>query len=513
VHFLLLALALAAPLPHDEAVADVWHLTRLLEQSHPDPFLRGGGRVAFYQAVDDVIRGLPEGAIEPADLRDHLLPIVARVGDGHTSLAPVAATTAPTALGLGLTPVDRTLVVTSVDHRDDRGLLGMAVVSVGGSSLDELLARQDRVVGSDNDMHRLVRLAKRLSTGEGRDAVVEGPLAVDLVSVTGERTTYTPDPSRKPAKQPVTMDSRWDLPQPGPHDIAWTLLDDGTAYLRIASMMRYREAFEIWRATGFDANLGDHLDRVAGAASKKLAADRDGRILQVPSATETFQELFAAMDREDVGSLVVDLRGNSGGNSALSLVLGLFLADGPTLRKAFADDGYQLRRFSELFHAAHTNAERPAGVPEGAYDFRVLHHSPSAEEQQEQLARYLGAMPTLKAAVDAGALRDGPPLRLKVLLDAGTYSAGFDLVRLLDALGAELVGVPSSQSGNCFIDSVPFHLQHSRLRGSMSTKWSVAYPDDPARGLLLPVDTALTWERWHELGFDPHAALTLAVDP
>ena len=82
---LLLAIAIAAPIPHEEAVADVWHLARLLEHAHPDPFLRGGGRVAFYQAVDDVLRDLPEGDIEPAVLRDHLLPIVARVGDEHRS--------------------------------------------------------------------------------------------------------------------------------------------------------------------------------------------------------------------------------------------------------------------------------------------------------------------------------------------------------------------------------------------------------------------------------------------
>lgn len=121
-------------------------------------------------------------------------------------------------------------------------------------------------------------------------------------------------------------------------------------------------------------------------------------------------------------------------------------------------------------------------------------------------------MPTLRAAHAAGPLHEGPPPALVVLVDAATYSAGFDLVRLLDALGAEQVGVPSSQSGNGFIDSVPFHLQHSGLRGAMSTKWSVAYPDDPARGLLLPMDTPLTWERWSALGFDPHAALTLALD-
>ena len=31
------------------------------------------------------------------------------------------------------------------------------------------------------------------------------------------------------------------------------------AVLRIASMMRYREAFEVWRATGFTANLGEPM--------------------------------------------------------------------------------------------------------------------------------------------------------------------------------------------------------------------------------------------------------------
>jgi hypothetical protein len=51
--------------------------------------------------------------------------------------------------------------------------------------------------------------------------------------------------------------------------------------------------------------------------------------------------------------------------------------------------------------------------------------------------------------------------------------------------GAEIVGVPSMQAGNCFIDALSFQLKHSGLQGMVSQKWSLLFPDDPERGKLL----------------------------
>ncbi|MEZ4573269.1 MAG: hypothetical protein R2849_23720 [Thermomicrobiales bacterium] len=43
-----------------------------------------------------------------------------------------------------------------------------------------------------------------------------------------------------------------------------------------------------------------------------------------------------------------------------------------------------------------------------------------------------------------------------VLTSARTYSAGFDMAAMLYKHGATIVGAPSSQAGNCFIDTLRY---------------------------------------------------------
>jgi hypothetical protein len=79
-------------------------------------------------------------------------------------------------------------------------------------------------------------------------------------------------------------------------------------------------------------------------------------------------------------------------------------------------------------------------------------------------------------------------------------------------LGAEVVGNPSSQAGNCFIDTLSFELQHSGIDGGLSYKRSLMFPDDPELGWVMPPDRVLTLELFKAYDFDPNAALLLALD-
>lgn len=100
--------------------------------------------------------------------------------------------------------------------------------------------------------------------------------------------------------------------------------------------------------------------------------------------------------------------------------------------------------------------------------------------------------------------------RVVVVSSARTYSAAFDVVAMLHAHGAELVGVPSAQAGNCFIDSLSFELKNSHIRGHLGFKRSLSFPHEPGKGRLLRPDMELTYDTLSRMSFDPHAALRLA---
>ena len=75
------------------------------------------------------------------------------------------------------------------------------------------------------------------------------------------------------------------------------------------------------------------------------------------------------------------------------------------------------------------------------------------------------------------------------------------------------MGVPSAQAGNCFIDALQYNLPRSGLRGSISYKLSLMYPDDPEAGRVLRPARELTYPDPRAMDFDPNASLRLALQP
>lgn len=205
-----------------------------------------------------------------------------------------------------------------------------------------------------------------------------------------------------------------------------------------------------------------------------------------------------------------------------------FLDDGKQARAALiaVDEGYQIRRYSALYFAKYANdspellAER--GLAVGDLDFgeeeqwrrRQIHGLDPTERQAKRALFDRGAsmMPSFDAVYRAGTHAARWTPTVKVVTSVFTYSAGFDLAGALYKMGATIVGVPSAQAGNCYIDSLPFTLTHSGLTGSISYKRSLTFSGDAARGEVLQPHVALSYSRFAAMGFDPDAAVRLVLE-
>ncbi|MGH9176874.1 MAG: hypothetical protein ACRD1H_21070, partial [Vicinamibacterales bacterium] len=350
----------------DDARADIRQLGRLLAEAHPDPYLRGGGMVAFHRRVEEAVAAVPEAGLTITELLRLLWPVVAAVGDGHTAIYdptdPDEAVDQRAEPGLA-TParpwveweiVEERLYVAGVYREAERRLLGARLQAAGGVPFDALAARMGELRGYDNVYNNLVHLANALAhRGLLADllglASAPGELPVTLTTVDGATIDVTLPLSIEPPGDLIEPPSALSLAPLNSARMAWQLLDERTALLRIGPMMWYREAFEVWRAMGSHHTLGYHLEATARLAlGADPPADIDGRIAAVPSATEFIQDLFAALRATDVGTLLVDLRDSTGGNSHIATILAWFLHDPDAL--AGVDDGYQARRYSELYY-------------------------------------------------------------------------------------------------------------------------------------------------------------------
>lgn len=536
-----------------EASADTRELAQLLETTHPDPYTRGGGKLAFARRLDATLAAIPADGLSPTALFDLLRPFVAALGDGHTHLSPP-----PSAQGesadldapgpwLEFEAVDGRLYVARVFRPEEQRLLGGVLLSIEDVPAAELLTRVNTLSGNDNLYQSLDRLARLLNRPADLAALLRRP--ADSLTASGLRfglqlpadsqpsvvtVPYASKSTLSPLDPPSALTSR--LPPLDAADLAAGFLtDDGAvACLRLASMMRYREAFEEWRATGFNDNLGDYLTETAARAAHlepaALATESiDARIARVPSASEQFARLCAEMNRRGARTLIVDLRGNQGGNSLIADILTACLYGADAVTRT--DSGYQIARLSPLYFSTHrgdslADFRQRTGNPAltlGDYDF--------SEENRWQRRQKTGWTPaeissatadfTRQAAHSpafsqllAGPLRSGKPLwrgQVLVVTDARTYSAGFDLAVALLRQGAQLVGVPPAQAGNCFIDICPAELTHSHLEVTISFKASFLFPGDPSRGEVLHPGRELTYEQLRAMAFDPAASLRLAL--
>ena len=456
------------PLTADEAHEDLRQLVDLLVNSHPDPFTGCGGMISFYRLADNTARAIPDSGLTAIAFLRLLRPLVAAVRDGHTTIfdpkAPDqkvdARALAPDAgsqprLWIDWEPVDERLVVAAVYEEGRAQLIGMRLESIEGVSFDELADRMRGIRGDDNVYNNLVHLAEALAHPTLIFDLLECPAArevtIDLTDALGQLHRERFALRREPLGDRQAARSAIELASPGPTRIGWQPVgDEGEMMLlRVGPMMWYREAFEVWRHYGFHHNLTHHLDELLlDIGVDPRPQELDERIARVPSAGQIFVEMLEEMDRTGIGTLIVDLRDSTGGNSTIAGILQYVLFGIDAM--AQYDGGYQVRRLSPLFFENNRNLDdRVSARLIGGYDFSEERARNDVDDgvSQASILKEAAASPSFARLIEDYPYRPARDLKVIVVTSARTYSAGFDMAAMLYKHGATVVGVPSSQAG------------------------------------------------------------------
>lgn len=518
-----------------DLVRDIRELTDLLESAHPDPYINGGGKVEYHRRLQALIRSIPDDGLTRPDFHAALLPFIARLGDGHTTLSPDKADKDydhPGGIPLFFEVVEGRLYVDAVVHEADLPLVGAALESIQGVTFTELLARESLRQGHDNELHALSALARKgaLFFGESLWRLVpewknRSKIELTLRDPKGEFQVLDILPAEN-VKYPLhRRQSRIELSE----DAGWLgyrLLDPGrkVAYLWIENMTTYREMFEVARSVGSQGYENWARRVYEKSTGRGAPEDLDAVIEGINSATDVFQTLCRDMKAAGTRALVVDLRKNFGGNDLMVPIFLYFLV-GFERTVAVVGETAAIQKMSPLFAGSTATGIDLAEIPYTDrvplvltdYDFSLdaqfmtggKHHDAVAAE----LLRMFRQTPTFSAVFDE---RENEgcyfPEKILVLSSNATQSSGFDLLTNLYRLGAEIVGVPSSQAGNSFGNIRHFVLPHSQLQGYVSTKYFVRFPHEAATGFALQPHHTLTYRRLAALDFDPNASLLLALE-
>ena len=502
--------------------ADLDQLVQYLTTAHPDAYRGFGGPVPFYRTVARAEADLPAHATRDAFLA-RMRPLVAGVRDGHTTIHGPDRESSSARVWVDVGIVEHTVHVRTVYASDDTRLLGARILAIAGQPVQAVAGRMAATVGCDNATDVLRHLVQLFhDPALARAVLPDGrvdPLLLTCERADGTRETVAMPWGDRAPGEPVSPPSAVVLPRWGPAQMGWGFLDDAgrVACLRLGQLMRYREAAETWRHTGYHPALDDWYRAVYGPDKRLVEAEVDPFIASLPAATDLLAELGNAAHARQTEWVIVDCSECPGGNSTVASILAWFLFGEEAVLGH--DPGYQIPRYSPLYAENYGSIPDPGAMAHGGYDFRDeaawhARRAGAAGARAETLRAWnawVSSVPTFARAVSSGRR---PPIRPRVVVVTGaeTYSAGFDVALTLRKLGAMHVGVPSAQAPNCFIDVLRYTLPHSGLTGHLSFKESFALPGEAMPDRLLAPQIPLTYARLRAYGFDPAAGVRLALD-
>jgi len=496
-------------------IEDARQLAEILESTHPDPYIRGGGKIAFHRRLQQLLNAIPEGGMTRDEFVHLLRPFIAAVGDGHTRIRYDYRLndSYPGGVPLRFDIIERSLYVSGVPDEEDIDLIGALLVSVEGVPIAELCKRQERLEGTENLYHTLQLLARFSLWYEQfmGDLLPEWEdthhVSVELQLPSGEVEEMSFS-LPKPMGFLYKPESQVTLPKTDLSGFLYNFVDAKRtiAYLRVEHMLHFREAYEIWAAAG---------------SRHTTEKERDG----IKSATETFRDLVVEMKEAGTETLIVDLRDNDGGHSLMADILLYFLYDKESFLavKTYtpASGGGEIRRYSELYFRSCSklsiedfNENRAVPLLEGDYNFdddftdneEKVHQLFQGSEIPAFLERWLNRSSTFFAEFETGSYAGFYcPERILVLVNPGTFGSGFTMARHLYLAGATLVGTPSAQASNCFGEIIRWRLKHTGIAGLVSGSYFNKFPNDSELGRVLPLHYPVTYETLASYDFDPNA--------
>ncbi len=241
-------------------IEDTRYLARTLERSHPDPYLNGGGKVAFHRRLHQTLRTIPEEGMTTEEFYRLLLPFVASVKDGHTSLSsPAAGASRQAGLPFEFIILDGRLHVSQAFSRGHRELLAARFEGIGDLRFRDLELRMQNLRGADNKYGNLINLGSSLRSRRGLNMLVPELAGLDRASVTftlrgGKRKRIQcAFVDSIPRSRAIGSPSSIQLPTARAGEPAYRFLSERrkVALLRIDTMLGYREYFEWARNAGY----------------------------------------------------------------------------------------------------------------------------------------------------------------------------------------------------------------------------------------------------------------------
>jgi hypothetical protein len=529
VLFCLAAVAVADDAPthltQAQAAKDVRTFFMLLESTHPDPYSNLGGKIEFKRTAEKLVHDIPAEGISVSELTDRLGAFLAPLKDGHTRVRGGRSRwqdpTPRLAVEFGVATDG--LLIESSDLPELKGTRGYMLMAVEGHPVAELLERMSAQVATENDYGGYVGLTMAL-----RSYKLLQNLIPDLDRTRGVAYTLQ-DSSGNRVERHVSWESehpegpaKWSDKPPAwggldhsDQPFYYRFLDDGhTAYFRVANM-NPREVYDVMK--GYQ--VGDPKESVQQyykAHHQEMPTDIDAAIRGVPSLLEPGTRMLEEMKAKNSPNLIIDLRDDGGGSTPV--IVPFFYRMYGDAYFGRPDDAEFVQVKSQLYlEKYHSTVEeerkKDANFEVGEYEFTSGNEPGTAEEKRKKKFAEWNqrGIPWARPLEELHGKPLYRPAKVIVLCSPGTFSAAFQAMFALHQMGAIVVGVPSAQSPNAFMEGTPFVLPESGIQGLISNGTQMYMPKDPRANVFHP-DFEATYAIVSKYDAGPDATLRYALD-
>jgi len=494
----------------EKLIQDTREIIRIIDTVHPDPYINGGGKIAFHRRFHNILKGIPIEGMSLNDFYKLLLPIVANIRDLHTFLIQPNLNNR-SVLPLEFKIIDNKLFIAGIYSKDHYKLYNSSLYSVEGILYPELVNRLKDISGFENEVGYISKLKEYLKSRFLFKMLIPEwseirPVTTEFINQDGQRILEQFIVSDSLGK-PIYKNSNIKIPSTDQVSIAYNFIDDKrkTAILCVKNMWSSREDLEISKY--FSNNPED---------IKNL----DLKIPKSQSASDLFRQLSIDMKKARSNTLIVDLRGNLGGSDLTAYIFCYYFFKLPDVLNKSPD--LSVRKYSDLmlkqvnFPIQDMNKTRELKLEIGDYDFQSednLSNNNSSALALKEIENYFKMSPTFWKEYDIKKYQSYyTPSNIYVLVDSDVFSAAFSFTVILFKAGAKLIGTPPGQAGNCFIESPTFELPNTKLKIRVSDQYMISFPNDPDKGKLLYPDYLLTYDKYKSYNFDPNSEVLFALD-
>ena len=252
------------------------------------------------------------------------------------------------------------------------------------------------------------------------------------------------------------------------------------------------------------------------AISQAMPADTLLAIRQLPSLSEVFAHMLKEMKKEASSTLIIDLRNNSGGWTPIVL---------PTLYQLFGDHFLQTdmdiefyRIISPLYmqklqtNLQDFNQAYGTDYAYGDYTFSTDEADTTNIEQRRTdfIKNCISSVPEELRKQQGKALYT--PEHIYVIINERTFSAAFHYTFYLWKMGATLVGIPSGQAPNTYMEQTLFRLPYTGMQGSISNSIQICFPGKDRCAHTLYPDLMPTYQDYQRYNFDVQTEILYLLD-